>query len=257
MYKWINLIFYAGMLVINGLASFGKLNGVSTGEVSKEYGSLITPAGWTFSIWGAVYLLLLFFVVVPFIKPDGSIAKLGANLALWFPLSCALNILWITLWHGKRIVLSWAVMIALFLVLYFMFAAITKGTYSIAAGAGISVYFGWICVAMLANTMAMAVSLGLDGFGTAANIITTVMLCLGAVMIALINKSSGNIFFAAAAIWGYIGVLYKHIAKNELNGKYLSVIIAASAGILCIAAVLAVTGLSKTTISKRAEQLPK
>ncbi|MEL7342117.1 MAG: hypothetical protein AAGM67_16665 [Bacteroidota bacterium] len=37
------------------------LNGMTSGEVSTLYPTLITPAGYAFSIWGVIYLGLLAF----------------------------------------------------------------------------------------------------------------------------------------------------------------------------------------------------
>lgn len=255
MYKWGNMVFYAAMVVINGLSAFGKLNGITTAEVSEEYGSLITPAGWTFSIWGVIYALLLILIVVPFISPDSRIAEMGKSMAIWFPVSCALNILWIITWHGKQIVLSWITMIALFLTLYIMFNKTvtedmgTKQT-SLSAGrilanAGISAYFGWICVALLANTMAMLVDLGMDGYGIAAKILTPIMLLAGALLISFLSTYSGNLIFTLAGMWGYVGILYKHMAKSGYNGEYIFVILAAFTGLLIIAGGTLVALISK------------
>lgn len=247
MYKWINLVFYLGMVVVNGLSTFGKLNGGTTAEISKEFGSLITPVGWTFSIWGIIYALLLFMVIAPFVKPDGQSAEIGKSLAIWFPVTCALNIIWILSWHGKQIFVSWVVMIALFMTLYITFNKITNGGSLIGteqsnmpmglrlSTMGVSIYFGWICVALLANTMAMFVSLGLDGYGVMANVVTSAMLCIGAVLITLISMYSGNLAFTLAGIWGYVGILFRHISKTELDGQYMSIILVAFAGILIMA----------------------
>src|SRR5690606_41017164 len=46
-------------IFINYLSNTGKINNTTIGEVSNQYNSLFTPAGYAFSIWGFIYLLLL------------------------------------------------------------------------------------------------------------------------------------------------------------------------------------------------------
>ena len=45
---------------INYLSNTGLMNNTTIGEVSDDYKSLFTPAGYTFAIWGIIYLLLFF-----------------------------------------------------------------------------------------------------------------------------------------------------------------------------------------------------
>jgi len=46
-------------LVINYLANAIPIADKNTGEVSDLYETLFAPAGFTFAIWGIIYLLLL------------------------------------------------------------------------------------------------------------------------------------------------------------------------------------------------------
>jgi hypothetical protein len=50
------------MVVVNGLVfSTTLLGGVTSADVSNMHPTLITPAGFTFAIWGIIYTLLLLF----------------------------------------------------------------------------------------------------------------------------------------------------------------------------------------------------
>src|SRR5699024_4078494 len=57
------VVTYVIMIAANALANILPLNGQTTGELSDKYGNLFAPAGFTFSIWSLIYLLLLFHVV--------------------------------------------------------------------------------------------------------------------------------------------------------------------------------------------------
>ena len=46
--KYLNLLFFAAMIVMNYLANALPLNGKTTGELSDAYPNLFVPAGVTF-----------------------------------------------------------------------------------------------------------------------------------------------------------------------------------------------------------------
>jgi hypothetical protein len=56
--RFIVLLTYIYMVGMNALATTLPLNGQSTNEISDRYDTLFAPIGFTFSIWGVIYLLL-------------------------------------------------------------------------------------------------------------------------------------------------------------------------------------------------------
>jgi len=57
-FKSLIILFYLGMILFNFLANSLPLNNRNTGQISDDYPSHYTPSGFTFSIWGIIYLLL-------------------------------------------------------------------------------------------------------------------------------------------------------------------------------------------------------
>ena len=57
-----NTISFIFTLIMNGLAGSGDFNGKSVADVSATYDTLFAPAGYAFSIWGLIYVLVLGFV---------------------------------------------------------------------------------------------------------------------------------------------------------------------------------------------------
>ncbi len=53
----------AATIGVNGLASTLSLNGQTTGEISDRFEVFFVPAGYVFSIWGLIYLVLLVYYV--------------------------------------------------------------------------------------------------------------------------------------------------------------------------------------------------
>ena len=61
--KLTNLIFLLLTIFVNFLANYLPINGLNSGEVSDFYQNPFTPAGFTFSIWGLIYTLLIIFII--------------------------------------------------------------------------------------------------------------------------------------------------------------------------------------------------
>ena len=58
-----NLAAFVLVLAMNTLSNVLPLNSQTMPEISAKYPSLFTPAGFTFSIWGVIYLGLMIFVI--------------------------------------------------------------------------------------------------------------------------------------------------------------------------------------------------
>ena len=104
-------------IFINYLSNTGKINGTTIGDRSDGINSLFTPAGYAFSIWGLIYLMLFAFAIFQGRslfnknKEDDFVEKVG----IWFIVSCVANSAWVFLWLYGFIGLS---CIAMFLILF-------------------------------------------------------------------------------------------------------------------------------------------
>jgi hypothetical protein len=59
----VHLFMYVLMVAVNAMANILPINGVNTGELSDAYPNLFVPIGFTFAIWGVIYLMLALFVL--------------------------------------------------------------------------------------------------------------------------------------------------------------------------------------------------
>ena len=112
----LNLVGFILMVTVNILANVLPIGGRTTGEVSDFVGNLFVPAGFTFSIWGVIYLALGFFIFYSFknIKKwpvSDSVKEIG----FLFLISCVLNAVWIFAWHNLFIGTSLVLMLGLLL----------------------------------------------------------------------------------------------------------------------------------------------
>lgn len=215
------------MLVMNVLATTLPLNGLATNDISDRYDTLFAPIGFTFAIWGVIYLLLSIYTIVQ-LTQDNSLIR---TITPWFIASNLLNGSWIIAWHYEQLWLS-AIIIALLLATLIKInkhttASRTSAASTVSIRIPFAVYFGWVTVATVANASALLVQLGYkDGFVLSAEAWTIVILCV-AVFIgsttALVNSSPA---YSVVLVWAFWGILSRHLSAAGWNQQYPNIILA-------------------------------
>nr|WP_316046126.1 hypothetical protein [Planococcus glaciei] len=56
-------IAFIAIIVVNALANILPINGQTTGEISNRLPVMFTPAGYVFSIWSVIYILLAIWII--------------------------------------------------------------------------------------------------------------------------------------------------------------------------------------------------
>ncbi|MGM0379921.1 MAG: tryptophan-rich sensory protein [Bacillota bacterium] len=216
-------IAYIFMITLNILANALPINGINTSDVSDQYTNLFTPAGLTFSIWGLIYLLLGAYIFMQFfdLKYKTMDHKIYDKLSLYFAASSIINGLWILSWHHLYFGISLLLMSGLLLSLikinliiknHEKVSGLTKTTFRI--------YFGWITIATIANINVFLVNLGLKAFSITGIIWTIFVLLLGLFIGTFTSYKLKSISYYLVILWGYTGILIKHISADGYNMKY-------------------------------------
>lgn len=210
----LNIIGFILVITLNGLANGLPINGMTTGELSDLYPNLFVPAGFTFSIWGLIYLLLLAFVIYQARSLWNADASDEAvqTIGLWFFISCLANASWILAWHYRMIEFSVVIMLVILISLIAIYRRLQIGR-----GAGsserlflvhlpFSIYLGWITVATIANITTLLVDWGLSGFWLGETIWTSLMILIATSIgiIFLIRKK--DVPYALVLIWAFYGI---------------------------------------------------
>jgi len=236
MIKYINLILFAGMIVMNYLATSLPLNNKTTGELSDSFPNLFVPAGITFSIWGVIYLLILVYCVVQF---TGSNQIIISNISWLFGISCILNALWIVTWHYGKLPLSLLVMLGILVTLIYINISI-KDLPSGLIKASFGIYLGWICIATIANVTALLVHYNWNGFGISEEVWTIIMITVGALIVSLTLYQLRNPFIGLSVIWAFTGIIIKR------QDDYRSIVITAAIALSIVAVMTALTFFRKS-----------
>lgn len=229
-----NLIFLMLTILVNFLANYLPINGLGSGEVSDFYKNPFTPAGFTFSIWGLIYTLLIIFIIYQF---TGS-SKINQEFSTgpYFIIASLANAGWLFLWHYRLIPLSMLVILILPLSLFQIFKRLEKyKDYSpaeyIALKLPFSIYTAWVTVASIANFMALLVYFSSNWPPNFLNIAAIIGILLGLTAAIKILDKYKNIAFALVIIWAYIGIIGAQLSYQE---PVMAVIITAGISIVII-----------------------
>ena len=205
MLKYINLIFFAVMVVMNYLANALPINNKTTGALSDALPNLFVPAGLTFSIWGIIYLLLAAFCVIQFKSTNNEVIE---KIGWLFVVSCLLNALWIVAWHYQKLSLSLLIMAGMLISLIYINLIIRELPFGIIKAA-FGVYLGWICIAAIANVTALLVRYDWNGFGISEQAWTIIMISIGTLIVSITLLRMQNPFIGVAVIWAFLGIYIK------------------------------------------------
>jgi hypothetical protein len=197
------------VITTNALANILPLNGQTTGEISNRLPVLFTPAGYVFSIWSLIYLLLIFWVIGLWRNRFNKDA-LYERRSLLFIISCVFNIAWIFLWHYEYFLLTVLVMISLLLTLIILYRTYPVQDNRLSSRLPISIYLGWISVATIANISYVLTVYEWSGWGLSDPLWAVIMMTIGAALALHIRFHHFDIAYPAVFIWAFIGIAVRN-----------------------------------------------
>lgn len=224
------LVAFAAMIAVNVLSSALPIAGITMPEISAKYGSLFTPAGFTFGIWGVIYLLLLVFAVyqaLPAQRDNASIAGISGL----FIQTCVANAVWIVVWHYEMIAVALLIMLYLLVTLVRIFRRLHDADLSLRdkllVRLPFSIYTGWITLATIANISALQTATDTNAIGLSYVTWTLIKLAVVAAIGASVLRRYGDIAFVLVAAWAAWGISAMQTSTPAVSGAALMLSIAA------------------------------
>ncbi len=221
---------FAAMIIVNFLANYIPINNITPGEVSDMYPNLFAPAGFTFSIWGIIYLLLGAYTLyyLGLFRKGKAKSKLLDKISIYFIITSVANFFWIFAWHYQIIWLSLLLIIAMLYFLIKIASLLAKEKLSpkeyFFIALPFSIYFGWITVATIANVTVFLVSINWGGFGISSQVWTILVLLIGAAIGIWRMLKDHSIAYGLVFVWAYIGIWAKHASEVGFGGQYPAII---------------------------------
>ena len=217
----LNLIGFVATVVVNALANILPINGRTTGELSDQYPNLFVPAGFTFSIWGLIYVLIGIFVIYHFmraIRNDVSNSSAVVRIGPLFFISSLANIGWIYAWHYQILPLSLGFILLLLGCLIAIYLRLGIGrpdaikSEKYLVHIPFSVYLGWITIATIANTTALLVDANWGALGLGEQFWAVAVIAVGLAITLAVLFTRRDIFYCLVVDWALIGILVKRLA---------------------------------------------
>lgn len=244
--KWTNILAFLATLIVNGLAgSTTIIGGKITAQISDANPTLITPAGYVFSIWGIIYILLGVFVIFQAL-PSEKGKDYQKRIGWLFILSSLLNIAWLFLWQFEQLIPSVALMFLLLATLITIYLRLDVGKSAaslrerLAVYLPFSVYLGWISIASIANVAVALVSVNWDGFGINPETWATLIIIIALVITLLVIATRKDIAYGLVIIWALAGIAAKQSENPNvaMTAEISAIIVAVALGALILLAIL-------------------
>ena len=203
----INLLVVIATIFMSYYSNTGALNDNTMGSLSNEYSSVFTPAGYAFSIWGLIYFGLIGHAIHLF----GKKAEAVQIQAKWMALANLGNIAWVFLWLYEFTALSVLAMSFILYCLVRLTVELNIGFKKLAVWTWwpISIYTGWIVVALVANTSAYLSKVGWEWLLSENAWAIVIMLISFFIYLFLLLKR--NLAYSAyVGVWALGAIAMKH-----------------------------------------------
>lgn len=234
----LNLLGYVVMITVNALANILPLAGRTTGGVSEFTDNLFVPAGFTFSIWGVIYLLLGTFVVTSLASRNPIMTSLTSRIAPLFFISCLLNSAWLFAWHYLQLIPSMIIMVGLLVTLLTIYRRLgaekipDRSFTSLAIRLPFRVYLGWISVATIANTAAVLTFHNFSGWGIDLQIWAATLVTAAASLGLTILFKHRDFAYPTVIIWALWGIYSKRAADSDTPDRMVEMFCLIMIGLL-------------------------
>lgn len=168
--NYLNVVAYVANVVITyGVGVLGIAGTATNAELSEKYQTLVTPAGFTFAIWGIIFVAQLIFTIVQLLPAFRGSKMVASAVGYDYIAVCIAQIGWTLSFTFEIIWLSLAFMLG---ILYFLLTLINDQYKEGASDSPIrdywllkfpfSVHTGWIIAASCVNINVLLVDIGVN-----------------------------------------------------------------------------------------------
>jgi benzodiazapine receptor len=225
------LIATAATIAWNILAAYGYVNGITPAEISDKYPTIITPAGYAFSIWSLIYAGLVVYSIYQALP--GNLGRFGGLRTIYIA-SCVLNCAWIYFWHHDRPGICVFLIAALAAVLIYIVSQVRVGVTSIEkvfVKGTFGLYAGWVTAAAIVNLFVYFRSVDMPAADSATFGVLAVI--LATVFAIVVTWRLANFVYPLAIAWALTAIAIKQSGSTSLivacaGGVIMSLLLATS-----------------------------
>jgi len=208
-WRWLTAFAIWGTVILNYYANTHPFNGQTMGGVSAKYPTLLTPAGYAFSIWGLIFLSLVGYSVWQ-LAPAQQRLSLPYALARPLLLACVATSAWVVLFAYELILPSVGVMLLLLGCLIVTYGRARRRIFADAApvwvGVPFSLFLGWISVASAINITIGLRHLGLQTAEGLSVVFTLVLFVVLVGLALIISRVFRDMVFPLVVAWALVAI---------------------------------------------------
>ena len=249
--------------IINSLVTFFAtplFNLADVGDLSAKYQTIITPTGFSFAIWGIIFLSQGIFAIAQMHKEYRSLAIVQDGISYWYFIVCIAQSAWVFAFGYELIGLSTVVMVT---ILYGLYQIVQQQTeidmlwneYWLFKFP-FEIHCGWIFAASLLNLNILLISIGA---GPVVQFISALVSIGFLVEVAVYYLKMDRLNYALPAVfaWATFGMFVELGNPKELIiATFCSTAITAIrilTLVICVALVIGVVALAVLDLVKRRE----
>lgn len=243
----LNVISFMSQIAVVVLTQQKIISSSDVGEVSSLYSNLFTPAAFTFAIWGIIYtglgIFCLYHLVMAYkrnrsYEANRDLHLIGGLFIINNIATACWLIAWTKLYLGIALLLIIIQLITLILIhkkLHIHQVKRSPGG-KLATEFPISLYFGWITIATIANASTYLQSINWTGFGISPQYWAIIMLVIATILGLTIAFFRHNIIYGLVFIWGIFGIISR-LKELDTSGNKMIIL----TGWICISLLSLVT----------------
>uniref|UniRef100_A0A7S2V2F8 Tryptophan-rich sensory protein n=1 Tax=Fibrocapsa japonica TaxID=94617 RepID=A0A7S2V2F8_9STRA len=222
---FVNVVAFCFNVVITFLPS--GVIGKSNEEVSNQYETIITPAGWAFGpIWAIIFILEAAFVIwqcLPTARGNPWILGIG----FWFAAACILQGCWGIAFAAEKIVASAVLLLGIAASLAFACSELTKlrksaeapelswGRY-VVVWLPLGLHGGWTLAAGLVN---VSLAVYVEGASAQAQLVVAAVSLGIAAVGGLVASRQMHAAYSLAVAWGLLAIGLNQATTRERLGE--------------------------------------
>lgn len=209
LWRWAAAASIIGNIALNYVSQAYPFNGQTNGEVSYKYPTLLTPAGYAFSIWGVIFLSLLVYAVWQLL-PSQRRNPLPDAVALPLTVANLLTGLWLVVFAYERLALSALVMLGVLISLILVYGRarrlVLAGASPTLSSLPFALFLGWISVATVINITLGLWSWGWHGEENVRVLLTALLLTVVVALGLLVAREFREVAFPLVVAWALVAI---------------------------------------------------
>lgn len=211
----------AATIVFNALAAMGHINGITPKEISDRYPTVLTPAGYAFTIWSLIYLGLSIFSILQILPKNN---ERFTGIRTLYIVTCVLNCGWIFFWHHDHPVICLFLIAGLAVTLVLLVAQ-SRSLTSRIAKLTFGLYAGWVTVATIVNLFVAINAIGMNLLPDTATILGVIAIVIASAIGLLVALKLKNYMYPLAVAWALTAIAVKQSGNT-------GVVVASAVGVI-------------------------